>query len=252
MKISTIIKNKFPTVLSILILIFIWKVISEVVASKMILPSPEATWISFIDLLKSKTFLKIVIATVIRGLIGFLLSCIFGLAVGILTGISEFLEKLMQPFLVMIKSTPVMSIIILALIWFETDNVPIFVSLLVSFPIICANVSEGIKSVDKKIIQMAKIYRVKKWRILLEIYLPSIVSFFIAGISTAMGIGWKATVAAEVLSQPKFAIGTSLYTSKIYIETENVFAWTVVAIILSFIFEKGLRILGQKMIRWRV
>lgn len=250
MKIFTI-KNKFPTLLSLLILIINWKIVSEIVDSEMILPSPKVTWISFMALLKSKTFLKTVMATVIRGLSGFLLSCILGLGVGILTGISQFLEKVMEPFLIMIKSTPVMSIIILALIWFETDHVPIFVSFLVAFPIICTNVSEGIKSVDQKIIQMAKIYHVKKWRILLEIYIPSIVSFFIAGLSTAMGIGWKAVIAAEVLSQPKFAIGTSLYLSKIYIETENVFAWTMVAIILSFLFEKGLRIMGQKMIRWR-
>ncbi|TCO78656.1 ABC transporter permease [Marinisporobacter balticus] len=252
MRISIIINNKFPTILSVLTLIITWKILSEIVDQEMILPSPEVTCKSLIVLLKSKTFFKVVMTTIGRGLVGFFLSCILGLIVGIFTGVSSVIEKIVAPWLIIIKSTPVMSIIILALIWFETEHVPIFVSFLVAFPIICVNVSEGMKSVDQKIIQMAQIYGVKKWRILFEIYLPSIASFFVAGICTAMGIGWKAVIAAEVLSQPKYAIGTSLYTSKIYIETASVFAWTVVAIFLSFVFEKVIRILEKKIIRWRI
>ncbi|QZY55372.1 ABC transporter permease [Crassaminicella profunda] len=251
MKIFTIIKNKFPTILSILILTFTWKIISEIIDSEMILPSPEVTCKAMFLLIKSEAFFKIVMMTIKRGCIGFFLSCTLGLGVGLLTGSNLFLEKLMEPILVVIKSTPVMSIIILALIWFKTDDVPIFVSFLVAFPIICVNVSEGIKNVDRKFLEMAKIYHVKKYRVIVEIYLPAIASYFMAGISTAMGIGWKAVIAAEVLSQPTFAIGTSLYNSKVYIETENVLAWTVIAVFLSFIFEKIIRIIEQKMIKWR-
>lgn len=251
MKIFTIIKSKFPTILSILILITIWKIISEIIDSEIIVPSPEETFKSLILILKSKAFLKTVMATVIRGWMGFLLSCILGLIVGMLAGINCFLEKMIQPLLVVIKATPVMSIILIALIWFKTDIVPIFVSFLVAFPIICLNVMEGIKSVDVKIIQMAKIYKVKKWRIIIEIYIPAIMSFLVAGFSTAMGIGWKAVIAAEVLSQPKYAIGKSLQMAKSYIEIGDVFAWTVVAIFLSFIFEKAIRIMEKKIVRWR-
>ncbi len=83
-----------------------------------------------------------------------------------------------------------------------------------SFPIICTNVIEGIKNIDIKLIEMAKIYKIKKYRIIREIYLPSMVPFLIAAISTSFGIGWKVVIAAEVLSQPKYAIGTSLQTFK--------------------------------------
>ena len=251
MKIFTIIKSKFPTILSILILITIWKIISEIIDSEIIVPSPEETFKSLILILKSKAFLKTVMATVIRGWMGFLLSCILGLIVGMLAGINCFLEKMIQPLLVVIKATPVMSIILIALRWFKTDIVPIFVSFLVAFPIICLNVMEGIKSVDVKIIQMAKIYKVKKWRIIIEIYIPAIMSFLVAGFSTAMGIGWKAVIAAEVLSQPKYAIGKSLQMAKSYIEIADVFAWTAVAILLSFIFENAIRIMENKIVRWR-
>ncbi|QXM06857.1 ABC transporter permease [Crassaminicella indica] len=250
MRIFTI-KNKLPTILSILLLLFIWRMSSEIIASKIILPSPEATCKSLLILMKSENFFKIVLMTIKRGCIGFFLSCSLGLLIGLLTGSHLFLERLIEPILVVIKSTPIMSIIILALIWFKTEYVPIFVSFLVAFPIICVNVSEGIKSVDVKLLEMAKIYHVRKYRIILEIYLPAISRYFLAGVSTAMGIGWKAVIAAEVLSQPNFAIGTSLYNAKVYIETENVFAWTVIAVLLSFIFERAIRILEKKIMRWR-
>ena len=251
MKIFTILKNKIPVIISIVIIIFTWKIVFEILDAEIILPSPESTLGSVFTLITSKTFFITVLATVARALLGFLLSCILGLAVGILTGINNFIERAIDPILIAIRSTPVISVIILALIWLKTDMVPVFVSFLIAFPIICANVCEGIKSVDKKRLEMAQIYRVKKWRILAEIYLPSIFSYFVAGISTAMGIGWKAVITAEALSQPIFAIGTSLYTSKIYIETDYVFAWIVIIICLSFVFERAIRLFEKKVVKWR-
>lgn len=251
MKISTIAKNKLPTILSVVTLVFIWKIISGLFDSEMIMPSPEATLKSLIIIFQSKNFLQTVMSTVVRGMMGFFISGVLGLIVGILAGMNQFGEKLVAPFLIVVKATPVMSIILITLIWFQSNYVPVFVSFLVAFPIICGNVLEGIKSVDVKIIQMAKIYHVPKWRILLEIYVPSIASFVVAGFSTAMGIGWRAVIAAEVLSQPQYAIGTSLQTAKIYLETAHVFAWTVIAIFFSFLFEQGVRMIEKKIIRWR-
>lgn len=248
MKISTI-KSKTPTVLSICILIIVWKIISQIVDSEIILPSPEKTFEQVALILKSDDFFRIIMTSMKRGLIGFFLSSVLGVITGIITGMNKFIEKMLEPFLIIIKSTPVMSIILLSLIWFETENVPIFVGFLIMFPILCINVSEGIKNIDQDLIQVAKMYGAKDFRIVLEIYLPSIAPFLVSGISTGMGIGWKAIIAAEVLSQPKYGIGMSLYTSKIYIETADVFAWTMIAIIVSFLFEKGIRIVEKKLVR---
>jgi NitT/TauT family transport system permease protein len=91
------------------------------------------------------------------------------------------------------------------------------------------------------VIEMARIYNSQKVKIIKDIYFPSIMSFLIAALTTAVGIGWKAVIAAEVLSQPDFAIGTNLQLSKIYLQTERVLAWTLVAIVLSYSFEKIIR-----------
>ncbi|WP_053954852.1 ABC transporter permease [Inediibacterium massiliense] len=251
MKIFTM-KDKYPTILSIVLLIWIWKIITLKIGNELILPSPENTYKSLLNILQSKDFIKIVFYTIKRGGIGILISAILGLGVGFCIGMYPFMEKMLEPPLAMIQSTPIMSIIILALIWIHTENVPVFVSFLVAFPIICVNVSEGIKNVDQNLIQMASIYEVNLIDLFTEIYLPSIASFFMAGLSNAIGIGFKAVIAAEVLSQPKAGIGTSLYNSKVYIETNLVFAWTLIAIGLSFLFEKILKSLQRKIMRWRI
>jgi NitT/TauT family transport system permease protein len=156
----------------------------------------------------------------------------------------------MHPWVTVIKATPVMSVIILAIIWFRTDTVPIFVTFLMIFPIIYGNVVAGIRNVDRHLLEMARIYKVKIYRIIGELYLPSILPYLLAGASTAIGITWKVIIASEILSQPKFAIGTNLMLGKIELATAQVVAWTVVAIIISFLFEYLLKILENRLKTW--
>ncbi|OFI01520.1 putative aliphatic sulfonates transport permease protein SsuC [Clostridium acetireducens DSM 10703] len=250
MKIS-IIKNKTIKLLSFIFILLVWNISSELLGSEFIFPSPKTTFISLFSIVKSDIFLYSVVGTIKRGLVGFFISSILGILLGFAAGFNRLLRIIFEPFIIIIRSTPVMSIILIALMQFKTNNVPIFVSFLVVFPIIYLNVLEGIKSVDVKVIEMAKVYKVKWYRIILSIYIPSIVSFIISGMSTAFGIGWKAIIAAEVLSQPKNSIGFNLQTAKVNLDMEEVFAWTFVAIMLSFIFEKFIRIIEKNTIKWR-
>ena len=251
MKISTTKRDSLLTLISIISLIIIWKLISLIINSAIILPSPESTAVSLCNLVRTREFFLIILSSLQRGIIGFILAFILGTAVGFFAGFNKIFYKLLEPFLVIIRSTPVMSIILIALIWFRANNVPIFASFLMSFPIICTNVIEGIRNIDIRLIQMAKIYKIKKWRIIGEIYFPSLVPFLIAAVSTAFGIGWKVVIAAEVLSQPKYAIGTSLQLSKIYLNIDEVFAWTIIAILLGYIFEKLIRLVEKSTVKWK-
>lgn len=251
MKISIIKKDRLYTVLSFALLLVIWKIISVIVNSAIIIPSPEITLVSLFNLIKTRDFFIIILFSLERGLIGFALSFVLGLLVGFAAGFNRVFNKIFEPFLVIIRSTPVITIILIALIWFKANNVPIFASFLMSFPIICTNVIEGIKNIDPQLLEMAKIYRIKRTRVIKEIYLPSIIPFLTAAISTAFGIGWKVVVAAEVLSQPKYAIGSSLQNSKIYLNINDVFAWTIIAILIGYLFERLIRFVEKKSLKWK-
>ncbi len=236
---------------AISILLIIWKIVSLMIDSEIILPSPESTFIGIIEIARQDDFLSAVFHSITRGLIGFVISFLSGIVLGIVSGFSNILYKLMEPVLVIIKSIPLISIILISLIWFNSENVPIFASFLVSFPIVYTNITEGVKNIDKKILEMAKSYKITKTRVLIEIYIPAILPFIIASAVSSVGIGWKAVIAAEVLSNPLKAIGTDMQLSKIYLETDKVLAWTIVAILISYLSELLIKIIGKKIVKWK-
>jgi NitT/TauT family transport system permease protein len=119
------------------------------------------------------------------------------------------------------------------------------------FPFICTNVTDGIRSVDPSLIEMAKFYRVDRRRIINGVYIPAIMPFIISGASSAMGIGWRAIIIGEVLSQPQYGIGTKMQSAQTFLNVDAVIAWTLIAILISFGFEKIIRWSERKIVTWK-
>lgn len=235
MKVSIIKKSR-----KIIILIFwllIWELCSLFINQPLFLPSPFQVLKVLMNLIGSAYFWKSVFNSISRVILGLFLSIVIGIIIGIAAGLNKFIEELLNPVIVCIRATPIMSIIILALVWFRSYYVSVFTAILTCFPIIYTNVLHGIKSVDIKLIQMANIYKVNKKHIIKDIYLPSIKPYIVSGILMCLGLGFKVSVSSEVLSTPKYSIGLNLLNSKSMLETAELFAWTIVVILLSFIFE---------------
>ena len=250
MKIS-ITKNKGITTLSIIFLIALWKVGSVIIDSDLILPSPGDTFLSVCKLFAEPNFAGIIGATVLRGLIGFAVSFILGMILGVIAGIHDGFYAFLKPILITIRSTPVISLILLALIWFDVNQVPVFIAMLTMFPFICTNIIEGIRDVDKDLIEMGQVYNVEQKNIVKDIYLPGIAPFIFSGASSAMGFGWRAIIIGEVLSQPQYGIGTFMQNAQTYLLVDKVIAWTIIAIFLSYIFENLIRFIQKKTLVWR-
>jgi len=229
--------NYLKKMLPLLFWLLVWFIISRIINQVLYFPSPIVTIKALVELLGNKNFFLSIISTVSRVFIGLVIANILGILLGLLCGFKKWIFDLMRPMMTFVRSTPVMSLIIIALIWFQSNHVPIFISFLMCFPIIWTNIVEGFKKVDQDLIEMGKIYQISKIKLVKDIYIPSLLPFYIAGFNTALGIAWKVTVAAEVLSHPRFAIGTNLYDSKVYLDTPSLFAWTLVIVILSYFFE---------------
>lgn len=239
MRISITVEPKVIKKLFILIFwLSIWEFCSIFINNSLLLPSPFEVIKTLFVLMKEAYFWKSVFSSIIRVISGILISVIVGIVLGVAAGINKFIEEILDPLIITMKATPVMSIIIIALIWFTSSYVVIFTAVLICFPIVYTNVIQGIKSVDEKLIQMANVYKVKKKYLLKDIYLPSIKNYIVSGILMCLGIGWKVSVASEVLSTPNYSIGLNLLNSKTTLETQELFAWTIVVVILSFMFEK--------------
>lgn len=250
MRISSI-NKRYISLASVICMLVVWKILSLHLKSDFVLPSPEKTLVTTLTLFGNSGFLATVGTTILRGLAGFIISGILGIATGIITGINPNINAFLQPILVTIRSIPVISIILLALIWFHPGAVPVFIGMLTMFPFITTNVSDGIRSIDSELVVMATFYKVSRRRIIREVYIPAIMPFIVSGASSALGIGWRAIIIGEVLSQPEYGIGTMMQTAQTFLNVDAVIAWTIIAVLISFIFEKMIRWVESNFITWR-
>ncbi len=244
-------KKQYISIASVIMMLAVWKVLAIYFNSDFVVPHPGKTFVAVFRLFSDAGFIIIVGTTIIRGLAGFFISAFFGLLFGIIAGISPSFDAFLRPFLVTVRSVPVIALILLALIWFNPGSVPVFIAMLTMFPFICTNVIDGIRSVDPDIVEMAKFYRASRGRIIREVYIPAIMPFIISGASSAMGIGWRAIIIGEVLSQPEYGIGTMMQAEQTFLKVDAVIAWTIIAVLISYGFERIIRWSERKIVVWK-
>ena len=156
-------------------------------------------------------------------------------------GLPEMGRSLLRPAMSVIKTAPVASFIILALVWLSGRFVPVLTAALIVLPLVWSNVHTGLRGCDRLLAEAAAAFKMPPGRRLLFLYLPSVLPYLSSAVCTGMGMAWKAGIAAEILCTPKAAIGSELYMSKIYFDTPALFAWTSVVIALSALIEALLR-----------
>ncbi len=216
----------------------VWYVLALYIGKEVILPSPTDVIINLAKLMGDNNFWISCGTTILRIIGGTVFGCVFGILLALLIFASKPLRLIFMPLVSAVKATPVASFIIAALFWFTRGQVPTFISFLIVLPVICDAVYTGMKNTDTGLLEMAQVYRFSSAKKFTDIYIPSTVPYFLSAVRTSVGMAWKSGVAAEVLCTPAGSIGKELYLTKVYMETTDMFAWTLVIIILSIIFEK--------------
>ena len=232
------IKKYIPKTLAIVLALTVWHTLSIFVGSDLLLVSPLTIVKRLLELVREADFMSTVLFTFSRITLGFLSGFLLGITLALLAGKFPLAETLFHPYMVTVKTVPVASFVVLALIWIEGEGLAWLISFLMVLPIIYTNLLDGIKSIDKKMLQMADVFRIPFGRRLRFIWLPSVKPFLVSGTKIALGLAWKSGVAAELIGYPKGSVGEALYYSKLYLETADVFAWTVVIVALSVVLEK--------------
>ena len=235
-----VLKKLLGGLLSATFWLSLWEALHLFIGQSILVPSPLSVFKRLLEFCTEESFWISVSVSLLRVLSGLLLGTVLGILLAVLTAKSKFMQSLLSPALHIIKATPVASFIILAILWLSVENVPVFTSMLIVLPAIWANTEKGILSVDKDLLQMGKAFGLSKKEIFLRITVPSIRPFFAAALNSAVGMAWKAGIAAEVICPHGKSIGSALHDSKIYFETVDTFAWTAAVIILSVLLEKAL------------
>ena len=232
------IKKILQSILSIAFWIFVWYIIAKIVNREVLVASPFSVLKRMGFLVRKDYFWISAALSLLRIMIGFAIAVISAALFAVLSVKIKVFQILLEPLMTIIKSTPVASFIILAIVWLDVSHIPAFTSFLMVFPVMWTNVLTGIKSTDTNLLEMTRIFKIRKSKVLTKLYIPSVMPYFKSGCISCIGLAWKAGIAAEVLCSPKNSIGKYLYESKVYLETADLFAWTIVIIILSLVLEK--------------
>ena len=223
---------------AIAIALIFWQILAMTVHQKILLVSPLSVGLRLLTLWREPGFLSAVAYTGAHIICGFLLGTLTGAALAIPAAKFRPAEILLWPWMACIKSVPVASFVIICLIWLSAGHISVFISFLVVVPVTYQNLLSGCKSLDPKMEEMADIFCIKGIRRFCKVTLPQLIPYIKAALGVTLGMAWKAGVAAEVIGSPNGSIGKELVISKMYLNTDDLLARTVVIVILSVCFEK--------------
>lgn len=231
-------KKRVYTAATVVFWLAVWQIAAMAVGKSLLLSSPYETVERLFTLAPDPAFISSILFTLGKIMLGFLCGTVTGIVFAVLAGKFLFFERLFSPLITAVKAVPVASFTILALIWISSADLSILITFLISVPVVYSNIFEGIRSFDPKLTVMADLFQISPFKRFIGIYLSQIMPYFRSAVKLAVGLCWKSGVAAEVIGTPKGSIGEKLYNSKVYLETADLFAWTLVIIILSLITEK--------------
>jgi NitT/TauT family transport system permease protein len=232
-----IVKKIINTSIAIIFWLLVWCFLSYRINSDIFLPSPEDTFKALRRLCVKKEFWKIIYNTFSRVAEGFIIAVICGTISAILAYFIKVIDILLSPIMRLIKTVPVVSFIILALLWINSEKLSILISFCMVLPVVYINILQACKSVKSDMLEMGKVFNMR-WHMKLRfIYFPEIFPSFISSCKIGLGFCFKSGIAAEVIGLPAQSIGSELYKSKLYLMTDELFAWTFVIITMSVFLE---------------
>ena len=229
-------KNKGLPILAILFWILVWHIASMTINNPVFLPSPIDVFLTLVKLGQKSNFYISILTSFLKILLGIILALISGISLAFFAYINPTFKVLIKVPLAFMKSVPVASFVILLLLWVKADNLSIIISLIMGLPIITENLLTGLEETDSKLLEMANSFKMPVLKKIKYIYYDQVFPYFKRALLTTSGLMFKAGIAAEVIGLAKNSIGENLYFAKIYLKTEELFAWTSVIIALSLVF----------------
>ena len=219
----------------------LWEIAARAVGQTLLLPTPGEVFARWLSLLPKAAFWQTLLCTLLRTASSYALGVLAAVLLGALCCRFSFADALFSPLLSAVRATPVTSFIVLALVWLHSSRVPVLTGFLMTLPVVFSALTQAVREIDPKLLEMARAYRFGHLNTLRHVIVPAALPAFAQSCLAAIGLCWKAVVAAEVIGTPKMAVGSRLYEAKIYLETDSLLAWTFTVVLLSVLLETALR-----------
>ena len=230
--------NKYlKPLISVITILALWDIIAAAINDGYFMPSVRDTASALVKIVASGQFIRVLFTAFFRVISGLILGIIFGVIIATICHKYEIVNTILSPIISIMKATPVACIIVLLWIRLNYTEIAIFVVVLMVLPIVWQNVYDAFKSIDKGLIEVADIFKLDKIQRLKALVIPTVLSYLLPATITAIGLAWKAEIAAEIMTNSN--IGKLIYNFKtVSYDTASIFAWTAIIVTFSIIFEK--------------
>lgn len=241
------------TCLSILLIPVAWQLLSWQMAQPQLIPSFPDLIRALFRLVYTPGFLVSIGTTCLRACVGLLLSLAAASITAFLLNRSEAIRFLFMPWLSLLRSVPVISFILLALIFLNPEMIPLLIAFLTMYPLLTENLLKGLMNRLDSWKMLARQFHLNAWNRLFQINYPQLKPYLFSGLASAVGFGWRAIIMGEVLSQCVDGIGKRMKEAQVFIDVPELIAWTLVAIVLSWLTDKLISRLSdwQPSVRYR-
>lgn len=246
--------QKAAKLLAAFLALCLWQLAAVLVDNRLLLVGPLQVAGRLWQLLGMQTTWQALGYSFGRISLGFFLAFALALVLAAVSARFPLAEILLRPYVLAIQTVPVASFIVIALLWLSGRRLSIFISFLMVLPVLYANALQGFRAADRQLLEMAQVFRMPRFRRVRCIFLPALAPYLKSACHVALGLCWKAGVAAEVIAVTEKSVGGMLYDAKVYLEIPDLFSWTVLIVAVSLGFEKLflalLDSITQRLIQW--
>ncbi len=240
-----------PKIALLIIVIFGWNVLAARSKTNLI-PTTGDIWYKTYQLFSTGELWPQLGATVERVLVGFALSFVLSVIIGVVMGRNKIVNSFFEPAILVGLTIPGLAWAFMAVVWFGINwKTPALAVVLTATPLLVLNIYEGTRAVDVQLVEMAHIYKFGRWLRWRYVYLPSLTPYLLSGARVALSLGWKVVALTEVFGLSN-GIGYQLNSAFSQFDIAGLFAWTLAFTLVMFLFEYGIMtVLERHFTRWR-
>ncbi len=248
---NTVIRKTILALVIPVIIIMIWfYTTTYMVIPKGILPTIPDVGQTFLEMLKSGQLENDIAVSISRVLKGYCISVVLGVTLGSLIGMYRSIKELFVPVITVIRQIPMIAWIPLIILWCgigETSKVVIIV--LVAFFQILVNTQSGIESTPKGYIEVARLYKLGRWKTFIKVYLPHAIPQILVGLRLGLGGSWMAVVAAELIAATS-GIGYRMSSARSNMQSNVVIVCMIVVGLVGVLMDRGIGVLFTALTPW--
>jgi NitT/TauT family transport system permease protein len=231
--------------------LLVWYLGSLAAHSAIVLPAPAATLERLLGLLRAGEFWRSFANTLLRSLFSFCLSFLLAAGLGVSSRLFGVFRRLIEPLIAIFRALPTVAVILLLVLWMSPGGAAVAVALLVIMPTLYAALLSALDNIDQPLFDMCRVFGVKRSRILGRMILPMLLPEVILTLASGLSLNLKLLVAAEVLSNTAHSLGAMMNAAKIYFDTAELLALTIVSVVAAVLMEWGIKTAAKPLYRWK-